>query len=178
MVHYKNYVAGWLRSSIHDFLKDFPRSAESTKYALLTCLDGNASVAAILATSPELKPLQSKTRSLGSGLLAPTKLLLEADCQQQIFFGFDEVWFFPTEPVEARPESASLVGPNRMDAAKIGKLGRWMSDNSCSLGLGDGDGLNFIVKAHGLVRHLLGHTTDQPWSLTTTATTTASNIVR
>lgn len=42
------------------------------------------------------------------------------------------------------------------------ELGDWMKRNSCSLGLGDGEGLNFVVKAHGLTRHLLGHSLNQP----------------
>lgn len=169
MVYYKNYVAGWLNSSIHDFIQDFPRASESTKYALITCLDSHMNPGSLLAASPELKHLQAKARPLGSGLLMPTKLLLEADSQQRLFFGFDEVWFFPTEQIEARPDSVSLVGPKRIDPTSIEKLGRWMSDHSCSLGLGDGDGLNFIVKAQGLVRYLLGHTTDQPLTHATLA---------
>jgi hypothetical protein len=37
----------------------------------------------------------------------------------------------------------------------------WMGDNSCSLALGGGEGLNFVVRAHGLVRFLLGSSIEQ-----------------
>jgi hypothetical protein len=32
----------------------------------------------------------------------------------------------------------------------------------CSLGLGGGEGLNFVVPASGLARYLLGHSIEQP----------------
>ena len=39
-----------------------------------------------------------------------------------------------------------------------------MTDNGCSLALGSGEGLNFVVRAHGLVRFLLGYSIEQPES--------------
>ena len=43
----------------------------------------------------------------------------------------------------------------------MNKLGKWMLANHCSLALGDGEGLNVIVKAMGLVRYLIGHSQSQ-----------------
>jgi hypothetical protein len=37
-----------------------------------------------------------------------------------------------------------------------------MLKNKCSLGLGDGVGLNLIVKASGLVRKIIAHSLLQP----------------
>jgi hypothetical protein len=162
MVQYKNYVAGWLDSSIHDFLGSFPPRSTSTMYALITCLDSNFDPRALLDTSPELKSLSGNATPLGKGILLPTKRLLEANAREQCFFGFDEIWFFPSERIEPKPDSAGLVGPARVDQKRLDELGRWLSGNSCSLALGDGVGLNFIIKAQGLVRHLLGHSLEQP----------------
>ena len=161
-VSHKGYVAGWLDSSIHDFLEVLSPNAESTKYALITCLDSNLNPASLRKKSPELKLIASRAKVLATGLLLPTKLLVEADSRCQIFFGFDEVWFFPSDRIEPKPDSARLVGPARIDQARLVKLAQWMSDNSCSLALGDGDGLNVIVKARGLVRYLVGHSLEQP----------------
>ena len=41
MVYYKDYVAGWLDSSIRDFLGHFPRTSKSMDFALITSLDSN-----------------------------------------------------------------------------------------------------------------------------------------
>ncbi len=48
------------------------------------------------------------------------------------------------------------------DALADRTLGRWMTDNSCSLALGGGTGLNLVVKARGLVKYLVGISRYQP----------------
>jgi hypothetical protein len=37
-----------------------------------------------------------------------------------------------------------------------------MGANGCSLALGDGGGLNIIVKAHGLMKYVIAHSLSQP----------------
>ena len=69
--------------------------------------------------------------------------------RDRLFFGFDEIWFFPSDRVAPKPESVWIVGPKRIDQTKLDRLGPWMSDTGCSLALGDGAGLNVIVKARG-----------------------------
>ena len=160
-VSYKDYIAGWLDSSIHDFLEDFSLDDATAKYALITCLDSNGDPASLRKKSPELKSLTSKARTLGTGLFLPTHRLLELNSRNRILFGFDEIWFFPSNSIEAKVDSAALVGPGRIDQEKLNKLGGWMSRCSCSLALGDGEGLNFIVKAQGLAKCLLGHSLAQ-----------------
>jgi hypothetical protein len=164
IVSYKDYVAGWLDSSIHDFLEVLSPSAAGAKYALITCLDSNPNPASLREKSQELKSIANKLDVLGTGLLLPTKLLLETDSSKRIFFGFDEVWFFPNKSIQPKPPSAFLVGPARLNQARLEKLGKWMADNACSLALGGGEGLNFVVQAHGLVRFLLGSSIEQPES--------------
>jgi len=87
--------------------------------------------------------------------------LISANLKTQLFFGFDEVWFFPGDKISPKPASAWLVGPARIAQEKLNRLNAWMSSNSCSLALGDGEGLNFIIKARGLVKHLLEHSIEQ-----------------
>ncbi len=162
IVSYKDYVAGWLDSSIHGFLSDLPQPAAGTECALITCLDSNRAPASLRAKSPELQPLKDQIREFGRGLLVPTELLLEANLNQQIFFGFDEVWFFPSDPSEPKPDSAWLVGPARIGQSTFDQLGAWMSKNGCSLALGGGEGLNTIVRARGLLKYVIGHSIEQP----------------
>jgi hypothetical protein len=162
MVHYQEYVTGWLDSSIHDVLASFPLRSKSMKDALLTCIDSNFDLLSLLDRSPELKSLASQAVPFGKGIVVPTPLLLKIDARSQLFFGFDEIWFFPQKPMQPKPDTASLIGPSRIDQAKLDELGGWMSENSCSLALGDGEGLNFIVKARGLAKYLLAHSLEQP----------------
>jgi hypothetical protein len=158
---YKRYVAGWLDSSIHDFLEALPPTSSSMKYALITCLDSNSNPSSLLEKSPELKSISRRLQVVGQGLLLPTELLLATDCRNQIFFGFDEVWFFPNKRIQPKPESASLVGPARLNQSRFKKLGKWIVDNSCSLALGGGEGLNFVVPASGLAMFMLGYSIEQ-----------------
>lgn len=164
IVTYKDYVAGWLDSSVHDFLEVLSSRAASTKYALITYLDSNPNPAALRNKSPELKSIAKELEVLGRGLLLPTKLLLETESSTRIFFGFDEVWFFPKKDIQPKPPSASLVGPTRLNQSRLEKCGEWLAENSCSLALGGGEGLNFVVPAQGLVRFLLGCSLEQPES--------------
>lgn len=161
IVAFKDYVAGWLDSTVRDFLEVLPPDSETTRYALITRLDSNPDVASLRARSPELKAVAPRARVVGGGLLVPTRLLVADEVRAALFFGFDEVWFFPGADVAPKPTSGSLVGPARITEARLGRLGQWMSENSCSLGLGDGEGLNFVVKARGLVRYLLGSSIGQ-----------------
>jgi len=86
IVSHKNFVAGWIDSSIHDFLEVLSPTFASTEYALITCLDSNPNPASLRSKSPELKPISKKLKNLGTGLLLPTRLLLETDSNNRIFF--------------------------------------------------------------------------------------------
>lgn len=162
LVHYKNYVAGWLDCSISDFLELMPRSSASLTYSLITSLDSNREPSALLKKSPQLKSIAHKVKPLAGGFLLPTMLMLEAHSSNQIFFGFDELWFFPSDRVDPKPAALSLVGPKRIDQKKLETLGHWMAENGCSLALGDGNGLNIIVKARGLIKNLMACSMSQP----------------
>jgi hypothetical protein len=163
IVSYKDYVAGWLDSSIHDFLQILAPS-DNAKFALITCVDSNSDPASMRSKSPELKSLGRNIEIVGTSLLMPANVLLQASIESQIFFGFDEIWFFPTRDIQPKPASASIVGPARLTQARLRKIGKWMADNTCALGLGGGDGLNFVVPARGLPRFLLGCSIEQPES--------------
>jgi hypothetical protein len=162
MVQYDAYVAGWLDSSIHEFLATFPLSSASAAYALITCLDSNVEPSNLLKKNREFRSALPDARPLRKGLLVPSKVLQEASVRDQLFVGFDEVWFFPSDEIAAKPEASWIVGPDRVDQAKLDKLGRWMAENGCSLALGDGDGLNMIVKAHGHIKSLIAQSLSQP----------------
>jgi hypothetical protein len=162
VVHYNEYVAGWLDSSIRDFLSGFPRGSESAAYALITCLDSNRDPASLLEKDAGLQAAMPGVRPLDKGLLLPSKLLQKASLRSQLFFSFDEVWFFPTAKIEPKPQSASIVGPGRIEQETLEKLGHWMGANGCCLALGDGVGLNIIVKEHALMKYVIAYSLSQP----------------
>jgi hypothetical protein len=91
-------------------------------FALVTCLDSNLDLAPLLKKSPELQMLARAARPLGKAFLMRTDKLLEANSKNSLFFGFDEVWFFPGDRLEPKPDSTWLVGPGRIDQLKIKRL--------------------------------------------------------
>ena len=95
MSHDRDFAAGWLDSSVNEFLNDFPSAYGRLKYSLITSIDSNTNPASLIDISPELAPLLAEVRPLGQGLLVLTKRLLDQNRGKQIFFGFDEIWFSP-----------------------------------------------------------------------------------
>jgi hypothetical protein len=151
----RQYCAGWIDSSIHDFLADIETPPNSMKYALITCLDSCHTVGSILDESTALRSLRRRAVVVGGGFLVSTKRLLSAERTDRIFYGFDEIWFFPRPNVEPNPKQVCLTGPTELAGALPTRLVQWMERSRCSLGLGDGTGLNFVAKLSGVARYLI-----------------------
>lgn len=161
MLHFNGYVAGWLNSTISDFLGELSSDVGPAKHALITCLDSNPCPALLLTDNADLRAAMDGATTLDKCLLVPLKRLREAALRDQLFYGFDEIWFFSTDAIKPKPPTASIVGPNRIDREAIEELGQWMVANDCLLGLGDGAGLNIIAKAEGLAKSIIGHSLTQ-----------------
>src|SRR3954449_12988546 len=89
------YVSGWIDTTIHEFLQTIEEPASSMANAFITCVDSSFDIASILEQSRHLNILQGKCKTVGQGVLLTTRQLLAAQRQQRLFFGFDEIWFFP-----------------------------------------------------------------------------------
>jgi hypothetical protein len=63
----------------------------------------------------------------------------------RVSFGFDEVWIPAGVPISAPPHEAYLVAPRRLAHSVPPPVAEWMEASGCRLGLGDGDGLNFVA---------------------------------
>jgi hypothetical protein len=152
------YSAGWMNSTIHDFLTGIDEPPDAMVFSLITCVDSCLDVVSLLETSPLLRGLASDARRVGKGASVETRRLLDAQRDHRIFYGFDEVWFFPQAPCEARPEEMYLTGPARLSARSLDQLDdliAWMRRNDGQLGLGDGTGLNFLARLVGLGKVLV-----------------------
>lgn len=153
------YSCGWINTTIHDFLVD---GDFLPAYALITCVDSSLDVEVLTKTNASLREFSEggKLRFIGKGMLLPTRQLMAVERKNRLFFGFDEVWFCSRPPAEAKPKKLVIVGPDRIAPGLRGSLATWMQANHCSLGLGDGVGLNFCAKISGLARHLVDALSD------------------
>jgi hypothetical protein len=149
------YMVGWIDTTIHGFLLEVEEPTSSMAYALVTCLDSSFEVTSMLEQSKQLSGLKGKCHPVGQGILLTTRQLLAAERHNRLFFGFDEVWFFPTSEVEPKPESLVLTGPEKVSPHEIEQYSEWMRSSNCSLGLGDGAGMNFCLRIRGAARYIL-----------------------
>ena len=146
---------GWIGTSIHDFLSAIEEPPSGMTYTLITCLDSSFDIPSLLNTSQALEPLRGKCSTVGQGILVSTRQLLAAERRQRIFFGFDELWFLDRRVVEPKPKELVITGPNRISEETVIGLAPWMEASGCSLGLGDGLGMNFCARLRGVARHLV-----------------------
>ena len=149
------YLAGWIDTSIHDFLVEIKVPAAGMSYALITTLDSCTEVASLVTTSRHLRRLKHKCQVRGRGVLVPARELIAAERRSRLFFGFDELWFFPSATSRPKPAGVAITGPTRITHTQLAKLRPWLRLTGCTLGLGDGTGMNFCVQAHGIAGHII-----------------------
>jgi hypothetical protein len=73
---------------------------------------------------------------------------------RNLFTGFDELWIPREVPAIAPPDDAYLVAPRDLAEEMPDSILRWVEDSQCRLGVGDGDGLNFVALDLPLARSL------------------------
>lgn len=161
------YIVGWIDASIHDFFSEINRPPTSMAYTLITCLDSSFNVSSLVEKSKHLQSLKGDYEQIGNGLLVETNKLLKVEHKNRIFFGFDEVWFFPytrikpnprlkpKSKLKPKPDEITLIGPNRVNPLSLQELSDWMRDEDCYLGLGDGVGMNYCLRIHGITRYFV-----------------------
>ncbi len=149
------YLTGWINTTIHDFLEEIAEPISSMEYALVTYLDSSPEVASIFDKSEQWTGLRGKYRAVGAGALLKTRQLLAAQRRRRIFFGFDEVWFFPGSAISSKPESFVITAPCSLEAEQIGRHSEWLVSNKCSLGIGDGEGMNYCLRIRGPARYVI-----------------------
>lgn len=149
------YTTGWIDSDVHHFLMNIGAPPASMAHALITCLDSNLDLPVLVRKSPELRASGLRGRFVGTSLLVRTKDLLAAERRERLFFGFDEVWFFSRSVLRPKPKKVCLIGPEKLTHPLSRELVTWMHANGCSLGLGDGCGLNFVTKLSGVARYIV-----------------------
>ncbi len=106
-----NIFGGLINSSVHEFLGELTDIPSGMSFALITCIDSNPGLPALLRVSPELRRVADQGKVVGSGFLMSTRRLLHTDRSHRIFFGFDEMYFFHDRPASSPPAQGLLTGP-------------------------------------------------------------------
>jgi hypothetical protein len=99
----------------------------------------------------------SGPRFLDGGLLLARHDLANLIRDQNYFVGFDELWLFDAAPSVGKPQSIALTSELHFEMSP--DVVQWFRSSGALLGLGDGDGLNFITCWPEIARHLRSLTT-------------------
>jgi hypothetical protein len=177
------YIPGWIDTSIHDFLLDITEISSGMSYTIIACLDSCSEVSSMVKKSKHFQSVINNYSSIGNSLLVKTKDLVNIESENRIFFGFDEIWFIPQKSFVLRNSengtniidhnlvqlqnqqidlmdsstALTLVSPHKLESTSIQKLVDLMRLFNLSCILGDGVGMNYLLKKsqQTLMSHLL-----------------------
>ena len=138
---------------IADLVAERPEFFESFPFALITSLD-SAPPTSLTNVQRALAEYVDEFREVGSGVLLSGKQLVRLARKYLLFTHFDEVWLFGEAPMEPEPEGVRIVAPCDLSEEVPAKVADWMYRSGCVVGLGDGDGLNYVTVDEGVARQL------------------------
>jgi hypothetical protein len=144
---------GWLPDlTVGEFVDRHSDIVARLPFILVSSIDSESAVSKMpwvqryLADDPSWAVLNNPLIISGERLLAAAK-------EKKLFTGFDEIWVPERVPVSPPPSYVSLVAPNVFDVLPH-DIGQWLSQSGYRLGLGDGDGLNYVGTDPALAREL------------------------
>jgi hypothetical protein len=141
---------GWVEERIWYLREDNWHVFYELPWCLVTCIDCSKDVKSMLKKIIEVDEFCS---FLGSGLIVGNERILAEE--YNIFYGFDEIWLFKTQPVLEKPAEISILstlGYWKGDPSK--ELLEWFNESGCVLGLGDGVGMHYLTTSKEIVESL------------------------
>jgi hypothetical protein len=138
-------VAGWLDSTVGEVIDTHRAVFAELPYVLIRSIDSETGAA--VARMPWA--LQRQGQHPGWALSVDPLVISGASLvdllgDDNLFTGFDEIWVPSRVPVLRPANVASIVAPRHLNGEVPGDAARWMEDSGCRLGLGDGDGVNWV----------------------------------
>ena len=138
---------------IADLVEEHPEFVESFPFALVTSLD-SSSPSSLPNVRRALAEHVDGFQEVGSGVLLSGEQLILLARRYLLFTHFDEVWLFREAPMVSKPEEVSIVAPYDLGEEVPPEVADWMGRSGCVVGLGDGDGLNYVTVDERVARQL------------------------
>ena len=139
---------------IADLVSERPEFIESFPFALITSLDSSPP-SSLTNVGRALAKHVDEFRQVGSGVLLSGQQLVLLARKYLLFTHFDEVWLFREAPTMGpKPEGVRIVAPCDFGEGVPPEVADWMWRSGCVVGMGDGEGLNYITVDEGLARQL------------------------
>ena len=138
---------------VADLVADHPEFIESFRFALITSLDSSPPTS-LTNVWRALSEHVNEFRELGSGVVLSGQQTVLLARKYLLFTHFDEVWLFSEAPTEPKPEVVGIVAPYNLGEEVPPEVADWMYRSGCIVGLGDGDGLNYVTVDERVAREL------------------------
>ena len=152
---------GWLPDlTLGEFLERQWRAVARLPLVLVSSIDSDSAVSEMRWVRRHLDRDAYWAISTDPLVISGDRLLAAAK-EDNILNGFDEIWVPENLPIAAPPVEANLVAPRMFDMTLPDEVRDWMQKSGWRLGLGDGDGLNYVVSDLPLARQLDLPITDQ-----------------
>jgi hypothetical protein len=139
---------------IADLVADSPEFIESFPFALITSLDSSPPTSLTNVRRALAEHVDEEFREVGSGVLLSGQQSVLLARKYLLFTHFDEVWLFREAPREPKPEGVRIVAPYNLSEEVPTEVAIWMRRSGCIVGLGDGDGLNYVTVDERVARQL------------------------
>jgi hypothetical protein len=139
---------------IADLVADSPEFIESFPFALITSLDSSPPTSLTNVRRALAEHVDEEFREVGSGVLLSGQQTVLLARKYLLFTHFDEVWLFREAPMEPKPEGVRIVAPYNLSEEVPTEVANWMRRSGCIVGLGDGDGLNYVTVDERVARQL------------------------
>ena len=154
MHHSGSLHAGYKKDSfIADLVAERPEFIESFPFVLITSLDSSPPTS-LTNVQRALVEYVDQFREVGSGFLLSGQQTVLLARKYLLFTHFDEVWLFREAPMEPKPEEVSIVALYDLSEEVPPEVADWMWRSGCVVGLGDGDGLNYVAVDERIARLL------------------------
>ena len=139
--------------TVRDWLAANASRIRDLPYVLISSIDGDTQVSDMRWVTARRLDAPDWALSL-SPLVISGASTVDLLADNNLFTGFDELWIPSGLPVVQPPDEARLVAPLELDTEVPTEVLAWLKNSRCRLGVGDGYGMNYVVRDLALGRDL------------------------
>jgi hypothetical protein len=111
---------------------------------LISLVDSTPQVADLASVAAAFCGHTQTYERVGDDLAVDASSFLRIVNEQDLLFGYDEVWLFAATPHRGKPVPFTITSDTR-DEPMSAELIDWMVTSGCLAGLGDGEGLRYVT---------------------------------
>ena len=132
-------------TSLGEFISAHATTFRRLPYVLISFIDSDSNVVDMPWVRAHLDSDPSWALSQRPLIVTGTHFIQAVEGNLQLA-GFDEIWVPSRWLVTPPPLTANLLAPRNLSDSVPAEVSEWMEETESRLGLGDGEGLNYVVR--------------------------------